>query len=40
MTKVSKRNIDAFKNLKLTPKKTAKIKGGQADFVIEELLDN
>ena len=40
MTKVIKKNIDAFKNLKLKAKKAGKVKGGQTDFILEELLDS
>lgn len=39
MTKVIKKNIDAFKNLKLNPKKTAKVKGGATEIIIEEMMD-
>lgn len=38
MTKVIKKNIDAFKNLKLTPKKTAKVKGGSDPIIIQDIV--
>jgi len=42
MTKVIKKNIDAFKNLKLKGEKAGKIKGGADSdpIIFEDLLDS
>jgi hypothetical protein len=42
MTKVSKKTIDTFKNVSLTPKKTAQVKGGQSEqteIIIHDTVD-
>lgn len=41
MTKVTKKNFEAFKNLKLSPKKVTQVKGGTADndpIIVEEII--
>lgn len=40
MKKNSKKNLDAFKSLALTPKATKVVKGGAAEIIIvEEVVD-